>query len=79
MRTAREATERTIRLAELHLVQQEVRIERQRELISLLDADGHVELARNARQLLAEMTILLDLMQDDLMQAETRMKAWQAD
>jgi hypothetical protein len=66
MRTAREATERTIRLAELHLVQQEVRIERQRELISLLDADGHVELARNARQLLAEMTILLDQMQDDL-------------
>jgi hypothetical protein len=79
MRTAREATERTIRLAELHLVQQEVRIERQRELISLLDADGHVELARNARQLLAEMTILLDQMQDDLTQAETRMKAWQAD
>jgi hypothetical protein len=62
----------------LHLVQQEVRIERQRELISSLDADGHVELARNARQLLGEMTILLDLMQDDLMQAETRMKAWQA-
>jgi len=57
MRTTREATERTIRLAGLHLVQQEARIERQRQLIWSLEADGHVDLARDARQLLTGSAI----------------------
>ena len=73
MRTAREATERTIGLSELHIVQQEARIERQKQLIWSLEADGHLELAQNARQLLTEMKILLGRMQDDLSQAEKRL------
>lgn len=73
MPTLREATERTIRLANLHLVQQESRIERQRRLIWSLEADGHVDMARDARQLLTEMTVLLGRMQDELTQAEARL------
>jgi hypothetical protein len=75
MPTAREATERTIRLADLHLLQQEARIERQKQLIWSLEADGHAELARDARQLLGEMTLLLGRMQDELAQAEERLMA----
>ena len=75
MDAGRKATERTMRLADLHVAQQEARIERQRELISSLEADGHVYLARDARQLLVEMTILLGRMHDDWMLAQARMKA----
>jgi hypothetical protein len=75
MRTAREATERTIRLAELHLAQQEARIEQQKRLIWSLEADGHAEMARDARQLLGEMAILLGRMEDELAQAQERLLA----
>jgi hypothetical protein len=72
MRTAQEATERTIRLAELHLAQQEERIERQKRLVASLEADGHTEMAQKARQLLVDMTVLLANMDDDLAHAEAR-------
>ena len=75
MRTAREATERTIQLAELHVAQQEERIERQKRLITSLEVDGHMEMADAARQLLTEMAILLACMQDDLGQAQERLIA----
>jgi hypothetical protein len=78
MRTAQEATERTIRLAELHLAQQEERIERQRRLIASLEADGHIEMAQKARQLLMDMTVLLANMDEDLAQAEARWMARKA-
>lgn len=78
MRTAQEATERTIRLAELHLAQQEERIERQRRLIASLEADGHIEMAQKARQLLTDMTVLLANMDEDLAQAEARWMARKA-
>ena len=42
-RIPRAATEHTIRLAKLHIVEQENRIERQIQLIAELEADGHVE------------------------------------
>ena len=71
------ATGRTMRLAELHVAQQEARIERQKELITSLEADGHVHLAQDARQILVDMTILLGQMHDDLMLAQARMKAWE--
>jgi hypothetical protein len=72
MRTAKEAAEHTMRLAELHLAQQEERIERQKRLITSLEADGHTEMAQTARQLLMDMTVLLANMDDDLAQAEAR-------
>lgn len=75
MRTASEATERTIQLAELHVAQQEERIERQKKLIASLEADGHAEMAQAARQLLTDMAILLANMDDDLTQAEARLTA----
>lgn len=75
MRTAREATERTIRLAKLHVAQQEERIKRQKKLIASLEADGHAEMAQAARQLLTDMAILLANMDDDLTQAEARLTA----
>jgi hypothetical protein len=77
MLTARQAAERTMRLAEQHVVQQEQRIEQQKNLISSLEVDGHVELARAARDLLKEMTILLARMHDDLEMAEARLTAWE--
>jgi hypothetical protein len=72
MRTAQEATERTMRLAEQHLAQQEERIDRQKRLIASLEADGHTRLAQAARQLLVDMAILLATMDDDLALAEAR-------
>jgi hypothetical protein len=39
----------TINLAELHIVQQESRIERQEKLIESLEADGHAAMAHDAR------------------------------
>jgi hypothetical protein len=72
MRTAKEAAEHTMRLAELHLAQQEERIERQKRLITSLEADDHTELAQAARQLLVDMAVLLATMDDDLAQAEAR-------
>jgi hypothetical protein len=66
-----------MRLAELHVAQQEARIERQREMISSLEADGHLHLAQDARQILVEMTLLLGQMHDDWMLAQARMKAWE--
>lgn len=68
------ATERTIRLAKLHIAQQENRIERQIQLIAELEADGHIETTREARQLLKEMNIFLARMEDDLSQAEQRLQ-----
>jgi arginine repressor len=73
MRNAREATEHTIRLSKLHIAQQETRIERQKELIASLEADGHADTARDARRLLTEMNILLTRMEDDLSLAEKRL------
>jgi hypothetical protein len=75
MRTAREAAEHTMRLAEQHLAEQEERIERQKRLITSLEADGHTELAQAARQLLVDMATLLATMQDDLALAEARWMA----
>jgi len=73
-RTPREAVEHTIRLSKLHIVQQESRIERQIELIASLEADGHIEVTREARQLLMDMNVLLTQMQDDLSLAEERLQ-----
>lgn len=62
-----------MRLADLHIAQQEDRIERQKRLITLLEVDGHTDMAVTARQVLTEMTILLAQMQDDLARAEERL------
>jgi hypothetical protein len=78
MRTAQEATERTIRIAELHLAQQEERIERQKRLIASLEADGHTEMAQAARQLLMDMLVLLANMDDDFAEAKARWIAQRA-
>jgi cytochrome P450 len=75
MRTAKEAAEHTMRLAELHLAQQEERIERQKKLIASLEADGHTEVAQAARQLLMDMFVLLANMDDDRAEAEARWMA----
>jgi hypothetical protein len=75
MRTAREVTERTIHLAELHIAQQEARMERQKKLIESLEADGHADMAEAARHLLSEMAVLLARMHDELAQAQGRLIA----
>ena len=75
MRTARQAAEHTMHLAEQHLAQQEGRIERQKELIASLEGGGHTEMAQAARQLLVDMAALLATMHDDLAQAEARWMA----
>ena len=73
-RTPQEATEHTIRVAKLHIVQQEARIERQTRLIGSLEADGHTETAREAHRLLAQMNSLLARMENDLSLAEKRLQ-----
>jgi hypothetical protein len=75
MRTAKEAAEHTMRLAELHLAQQEQRTERQKRLIASLEADGHTEVAQAARELLMDMFALLANMDDDRAKAEARWMA----
>jgi hypothetical protein len=78
MRTAKEAAEHTMRLAELHLAQQEERIERQKRLIASLEADDHTEMAQAARQLLMDMLVLLANMDDDFAEAKARWLAQRA-
>ena len=73
-RTPQEATEHTIRVAKLHIVQQETRIERQTRLIASLEADGHTDAAREGHQLLREMISLLTRMENDLSLAEKRLQ-----
>jgi hypothetical protein len=60
-------------MAEQHVVEQEARIEQQKQLIFSLESEGHVDLARDARKLLDEMIMLLGQMQDDLSQAQGRL------
>jgi hypothetical protein len=62
-------------VAELHIAQQEARIEQQKALISSLEADDHAEMAQAARQLLREMTDLLARMHDELKDAQARLSA----
>jgi hypothetical protein len=69
MGRAREAAERTARLAEHHIVEQEGRIERQVSLIAELERDGHIAMLKEAQRLLSEMIVLLVKMHDDLQQA----------
>jgi hypothetical protein len=46
MSRAREAAERTARLAEHHIVEQEARIERLVSLVAKLERDGHIAMLK---------------------------------
>jgi hypothetical protein len=59
-------------MAELHVIQQEARIERQEDLIRALSKDGHEGMLQEAHRLPAEMERLLAVMNDSLARAETR-------
>jgi uncharacterized protein YhaN len=54
------------------IVQQEDRIERQKEVIAALENDGHEAMAKDAQRLLGEMLIRLARMYGDLTQAQKR-------
>jgi len=73
MLTAREAALRTVLIAEQHVVEQEARIDRQRDLILSLSKGGHDAMLQDAHQLLAEMEALLAEMNDSLARAEERL------
>ena len=73
MLTAREAALQTVLMAELHVIQQEARIERQRDLIRSLSKGGHETMLQDAHRLLAEMEGLLAVMNDSLARAEERL------
>ena len=73
MLTAREAALQTVLMAELHVIQQEARIELQRDLIGSLSKGGHETMLQDAHRLLAEMDGLLAQMNDSLARAEERL------
>ncbi len=75
MSRAREAAERTPRLAEQHVVEQEARIQRQLSLIAELEKHGHTAMLKDAQRLLSEMTKLLATMHQDLQEAYKRVDA----
>jgi hypothetical protein len=72
MSRAREVAERTARLAEHHIVEQEARIERQVSLVAKLERDAHIAMLKEAQRLLSEMIVLLVKMHDDLRQSHER-------
>ena len=73
MLTAREAALQTVLMAELHVIQQEARIERRRDLVRSLSKGGHETMLQDAHRLLAEMDGLLAQMNDSLARAEERL------
>jgi hypothetical protein len=73
MLTAREAALRTVLIAEQHVIEQEARIDRQRDLILSLSEGGHQSMLRDAHELLAKMEALLAEMNSSLARAEERL------
>ena len=55
MSSTAEAAKNTVELGKKHILDQRLRIERQRELIARLERDGSPDLVANAVRLLAEM------------------------
>ena len=55
------------------IIQQEERIERQKEAIAALENDGHDAMAKDAQRLLGEMLVRLAQMYGDLTQARKRL------
>ena len=55
MSSTAEAAKNTVEIGKRHILDQRLRIERQRELIARLERDGSPDLVANAVRLLAEM------------------------
>jgi hypothetical protein len=73
MTTPAEAAKKTVEIGKKHILDQQLRIVRQRGLIGMLEQDGHPETAADARRLLAEMERLLAQMEADHSSAQERL------
>ncbi len=68
-----EAAKNTVAVGKKHILDQQLRIGRQRELIAKLERDGHAELVAKALRLLAEMEQMLGTMEADYAAAQERL------
>ena len=73
MTTPAEAAKHTIEISKKHILDQQFRIARHRELISKLEQDGHPKVLADARGMLVEMEQMLGQMEDDRVAAEERL------
>jgi hypothetical protein len=64
--TPEDAARRTASSADRRIIQQEDRIERQKEVIAALKNDGHEAMVKDAQRLLGEMLVRLARMYSDL-------------
>ncbi len=68
-----EAAKNTVAVGRKHILDQQLRIGRQRELIAKLERDGHADLVAKALRLLAEMEQMLGTMEADYAAAQERL------
>ncbi len=68
-----EAAKNTVVVGKKHILDQQLRIGRQRELLAKLERDGHADLVAKALRLLAEMEQMLGTMEADYAAAQERL------
>ena len=73
MTTPAEAAKNSIMIGRKHIIDQQLRIARQRELMAKLERDGHPDVVADARRALTEMEQMLVQMEVDYAAAQERL------
>jgi len=66
------ADKSTVEIGKKHILDQQLRIGRQRELMAKLERDGHSDVVADARRALSEMEQMLVQMEVDYTEAQER-------
>jgi hypothetical protein len=66
------ADKNTVEIGKKHILDQQLRIARQRELMAKLERDGHPDVVADARRALTEMEQMLVQMEVDYAEAQER-------
>jgi hypothetical protein len=73
MTTSAEAAKHTAEIGKKHILDQQFRIARQRELVARLERNGHPDVVADARRALTEMEQMLVQMEVDYAEAQERL------
>lgn len=73
MTTSAEAAKHTVQIGKKHILDQQFRIVRQRELMAKLERDGHPDVVAAGRRVLTEMEQMLVQMEVDYAEAQGRL------
>jgi hypothetical protein len=73
MTTSAEAAKHTAEIGKKHILDQQFRIVRQREMVANLERNGHPDVVADARRALTEMEQMLIQMEVDYAEAQERL------